>query len=78
VNVTLLSLSNGTTTIQNTSSDPTAFIGRYIELFVVSYDSITGRTFADGNEWVPESMALPDSLWTGLIPDALIPFEAPV
>ena len=76
--VSLPLLSNGTTTIQNTSSDPTAFVGRYIELFVVSYDSITVRSRYDGNEGNGSSKALPDTLWTGVIPDALIPFEAPV
>jgi len=63
--------------IQNTSSDPTQFVGRYIERFVEHYFNIDRKS---GGPWKETlywgSGAEPkDGAWTGWMPDALIPVE---
>lgn len=75
VNVSLPSLASGGNVLKNTSQDPFDFVGRRIELFTEHYIHVTERTTFGGSwGWVPPA---PDSDFLGLVPDALIPFEAP-
>ena len=67
---------NGTI-IKNTSSDPTQFVGRYIERFVEHYFYIKRHSGGPWSEtlWWGTGAKPPDSTWIGWIPDALIPVE---
>jgi hypothetical protein len=73
VNVALDSLVNGTFAIRNhpVSPDPFDFRGRRIELFMQSYVDVQTRS----DWWLASARPLPDDLHTGMIPDALVPFE---
>jgi hypothetical protein len=78
VDVRLDTLRNGTATIANQTADPFATVGRYIDLFVVHYQQVTGRSPFGGANGSSESRALPDAEMQGWIPDGLVPIEAPV
>ncbi len=65
-------------TIENTSTDPSQFVGRFIERFVEHYvyvDRKSGGPWAE-TLWWGTGAEPPDSAWTGWMPDALIPVEA--
>ncbi len=74
------SLVNGGSVITNTntSGDPTNYVGRNIELFVEHYTNVTQRSPFVAGYGLPNSRPLPDGDYLGPIPDALVPFEAPV
>jgi hypothetical protein len=80
VNVVLDTLRNGPAVIANQGSAEDSFgvVGRRIELFVEHYQNITQRSIFGGSNGFAEARPLPDDLHLGFIPDALIPFEAPV
>ncbi|HTY01790.1 MAG TPA: carbohydrate binding domain-containing protein [Bacteroidota bacterium] len=79
VNVILDSLVNGTSVITNTSTaGPFYYVGRYIDLYVEHYTNITQRSPFDAGYGFYNSRPIPDDEFLGWIPDALVPFEAPV
>ncbi|MGA9120170.1 MAG: carbohydrate binding domain-containing protein [Bacteroidota bacterium] len=79
VNVVLDSLVNGTAVITNTgSAGPFYYVGRRIDLFVEHYTNVTQRSPYTGGYGFSNARALPDDDFLGWIPDALVPFEAPV
>ena len=80
VTVALDSLVNGGSVITNTggAGDPTNFVGKHIELFVENYTNVTQRSPFDAGYGLANSRPLPDAAFLGPIPDALVPFEAPV
>jgi hypothetical protein len=81
VNVTLDSLHKASTpkyTIKNTGGigDPYNFVGKRIEMFVEHYIDITFRSTASWHWW-SSARPLPDTDYRGMIPEQLVPFEAP-
>ncbi len=79
VNVVLDSLVNGSSIITNLSSaGPDYLVGRRIDLFVESYTNVTQRSPFTGGYGFSNARPLPDDDFVGPIPDALVPFEAPV
>ncbi len=62
--------------IQNTSNNPSQFIGRYIERFVEHYFYVERQAGGPWGSlfWGPGAEP-PDTAWTGWMPDALIPVE---
>jgi hypothetical protein len=79
VTVAFDSLQNGATLITNRfSNDPYSYVGRYIEMFVEHYQNVTSRSPYGTSNGEMEARPLPDAEHLGLIPDALVPFDAPV
>ncbi len=80
VTVALDSLVNGGSVITNTgnTADPTDYVGKRIEMFVEHYTNVTQRSPFTAGYGLPNSRPLPDADYLGPIPDALVPFEAPV
>ncbi len=80
VTVVLDSLVNGSSVITNTGSlgDPTSYVGKRIELFVEHYTNVTQRSPFVAGYGYPNSRPVPDADYLGWVPDALVPFEAPV
>jgi hypothetical protein len=62
--------------IVNTESDPTLYVGRYIDIFVAHYTYITSRSAAGDYAW-DLGRAAPDSDYIGWMPDILVPIESP-
>jgi hypothetical protein len=64
--------------IHNTSSDPSQFVGRYIERFVEHYfhiDRQSGSPWDNTLWWGSGNSGPENGTWTGWMPDALIPVE---
>ncbi len=64
--------------IHNQSTDPSQFLGRYIERFVEHYfhiDRKSGGPWSNTLWWGSGDSGPPDGAWTGWMPDALIPVE---
>jgi hypothetical protein len=80
INVRLDSLSTGTSVIKNTGGigNPYDYVGKHIELFVEHYTNVTQRSPFYTMYGMTNSRPLPDADHLGWIPDALVPFEAPV
>ena len=79
VTVTLDSLVNGKAIIANSpSADVYSSVGRRIDLFVEHYVHVTQRSPFDGGHGFYNARPLPDDMFTGWIPDALVPFDAPI
>ncbi len=81
VNVTLDSLhksSSPSFTIKNTGGfgDPYNYVGKRIEMFVQHYMNINVRS-SSNFVWWSSARPLPNSDFMGLIPEQLVPFEAP-
>ncbi|MFN0159272.1 MAG: T9SS type A sorting domain-containing protein [Bacteroidota bacterium] len=81
VNVTLDSLyksSSPSYTIKNTGGvgDPYNYVGKRIEMFVQHYMNINVRS-SSNYVWWSTARPLPNSDFMGLIPEQLVPFEAP-
>jgi hypothetical protein len=80
VDVRLDSLSNGAHTVRNTggAGDPYDYRGKHIELFTEHYAKIVTQAAGPSRWW---SGARPKDIYgkeyTGWLPDALLPFEAP-
>jgi hypothetical protein len=80
VTVEIDSLSAATAVIKNSgpAGDPSDFRGKHIELFVEHYTQVTQRSPTYSGFGLPNAQAKPDADHLGWIPDALVPFEAPV
>ncbi len=81
VNVTLESLQKTSSpqfTITNTggTGNPYNYVGKRIEMFVQHYMKVTDRTNA-AYLWWSSCRPLPDTYFLGLLPEILVPFEAP-
>ncbi len=80
VTVALDSLVNGSAVITNSGvvGDPSDFVGKHVELFVEHYTNVTQRSPFTAGYGLPNSRPLPDADFLGMMPDALVPFDAPV
>jgi hypothetical protein len=79
VDVALDRLSSGSEVIENSGSGGLFdYVGRRIELFTEHYIHVTERSRWAGAWGWSGARPLPDEEHTGWIPDALIPFDAPV
>lgn len=77
VNVSISDLKNGISVIPGSDSgpaDPFDYRGRYVELFTEHYLNMTKRS---PPLWFFSETAVPSEYYTGLVPDCLIPFQAP-
>ncbi|MFC2126134.1 T9SS type A sorting domain-containing protein [Bacteroidota bacterium] len=64
--------------LHNTSTDPSQFVGRHIECFVEHYfhiDRQSGGPWENTLWWDSGDSGPVDGVWTGWMPDALIPIE---
>ena len=80
VNVSLDRLTNGDSVIENTGAvgDPFDYRGKHIELFTEHYSSVISNTAGPTWWWNgARPLDIYDGEYVGLLPDALIPFEAP-
>jgi hypothetical protein len=75
-----LTSANGINVIRNTSTDPTSYQGRYIEIFKENYFNVRRRldyaVTPDSGQANLGAKLLPDSDWLGWWPDQLIPVES--
>jgi hypothetical protein len=77
VNVKLSFLTDGTNTIQNTSTDATVFAGRDIELYLEHHIYAIHRSDVYNIHWGAKAYQDIDALYEGWVPNHLVPMETP-